>query len=100
MTAKIKKAKQSPRQEFGTFIKKKREEKDVTQWEVAEHFKYTTAQFVSNWERGVSTPPVRDIPELAMLIGVSKKDLAQRLKKAKIQEVELEFVEIERGMRK
>ena len=29
----------------------------ITQWDVANALGYTSAQFISNWERGVSYPP-------------------------------------------
>ncbi len=58
----------------GQFIKKKREDAGLTQRDVASHLKYTTAQFVSNWERGISMPPLDALPRLSKLLAVSAKD--------------------------
>lgn len=101
MSKKIKKMEPpTPRKEFGQFIHDKREKKEITQWDVAKEFKYTSAQFVSNWERGVSYPPLADVKELATIIGVKPIELVQRMKKAKQKEIEIEFAEVEKGMRK
>lgn len=42
----------------GNFLKEARESAGLTQQEVASKLSYSTAQFVSNWERGISLPPL------------------------------------------
>lgn len=59
---------------IGDYLKKKREKKQLTQWDVARTLDYTTAQFVSNWERGVSLPPLETLPKLASLLKVPGKE--------------------------
>jgi transcriptional regulator with XRE-family HTH domain len=59
---------------IGEYLKKKREKKQLTQWDVARTLEYTTAQFVSNWERGVSLPPMEALPKLASLLKVPSKE--------------------------
>ncbi|MBO9666171.1 MAG: helix-turn-helix transcriptional regulator [Bdellovibrio sp.] len=39
----------------------------LTQDDVAKALKYSTGQFISNWERGISAPPVQNIRQLARL---------------------------------
>lgn len=52
------------------FLKTKREESGLTQQEVATRLGYSTAQFVSNWERGLSYPPIKAIPTISKLYKV------------------------------
>jgi transcriptional regulator with XRE-family HTH domain len=59
----------------GKFLKDKRVKANLTQWDVASHLKYSTAQFISNWERGVSLPPHDALPRLATLFRCSGKEV-------------------------
>lgn len=52
---------------IGRFLKDRREKARLTQWDVARRLGYTTAQFISNWERGISLPPCAAIPRIAEL---------------------------------
>lgn len=61
------------RRVIGAFIKGHRADAGVTQEQLADALGYSTAQFVSNWERGVSMPPLKSLPLLARTIGVSSK---------------------------
>lgn len=47
------------------YLKKKRLEAGLSQAAVAEKLGYSCSQFVSNWERGVSEPPVATLYKLA-----------------------------------
>ena len=51
---------------IGKFLKEKRTKAGLTQQEVALGLSYDTAQFVSNWERGISLPPLVALPKLAI----------------------------------
>lgn len=42
----------------------------LSQRQVSEAMGYTTPQFISNWERGVSYPPIKDIKRLARILKV------------------------------
>jgi transcriptional regulator with XRE-family HTH domain len=59
----------------GRFLREKRLEASLTQWDVAHHLRYSTAQFISNWERGVSLPPHDVLPELAALLKCPGREL-------------------------
>lgn len=48
---------------------------ELSQREVSEKLGYSTPQFVSNWERGVSFPPLEALSELARLYNVDKETL-------------------------
>lgn len=57
----------------GSQLKTAREKSGLTQHAVARGLRYSTAQFVSNWERGVSLPPLHVLPRLSELLKISPK---------------------------
>jgi transcriptional regulator with XRE-family HTH domain len=59
----------------GKFLRDKRVKAGLTQWDVAHHLEYSTAQFISNWERGVSLPPLDSLPKLSQLLRVSGREI-------------------------
>ncbi|MBX7232094.1 MAG: helix-turn-helix domain-containing protein [Bdellovibrionales bacterium] len=59
----------------GDFFKDKRVEVNLTQSEVAEALGLSSGQFVSNWERGVSMPPMDYLPKLVKLYKINKSEL-------------------------
>ena len=73
---------------LGELLKEKRTLANKTQEEVSKEFGYTTTQFISNWERGVSAPPPGKLTTLARLYSVDPEEIltlieseaAQRLK--------------------
>lgn len=73
------------------FIKRKRIEACLTQAELATELGYSTPQFISNWERGLSQPPVDTLVVLAGLIKVNKDELFNMLLAMKIEEITEEF---------
>lgn len=48
-------------------LKRLREKAGLSQSEVAEAMGYESGQFISNWERGISHPPIKDIRKLAKI---------------------------------
>ena len=60
---------------LATFLKDSRVGAGLSQKDVANRLKYSSAQFVSNWERGVSSPPLRAVRKLASLYKVSEDQL-------------------------
>lgn len=46
-------------------IKTARSTAGLTQSQLAKKLGYTTSQFVSNWERGASVPPLKTLPKIA-----------------------------------
>ena len=57
-----------PRAKIAAYIKACRLKAGVTQGRVADALGYTSPQFISNWERGASIPPVHALPVLKELI--------------------------------
>ncbi|WP_413290772.1 helix-turn-helix domain-containing protein [Bdellovibrio sp. HCB337] len=73
------------------FIKESRIEAGLTQEELATALGYSTPQFISNWERGVSQPPVNTLILLARLLEVNKDELCSLLLAMKIEELTEDF---------
>jgi len=60
------------------FLKQKRVAAGLSQRDVADKLGYSTPQFISNWERGVSHPPINALKKLGELYKVSADDLGLR----------------------
>lgn len=75
-------------------FKKYREAVELSQGEVAKRMGYSTPQFISNWERGVSTPPVKDIVKLAGIYKVSPFAMLDYLEDLEMSEVRDKFEKI------
>jgi transcriptional regulator with XRE-family HTH domain len=58
---------------LGSYLKISRERAGLTQDQVARHCGYTSAQFVSNWERGIASPPAKTLKKLVALFDLPKK---------------------------
>lgn len=60
---------------LGEFFKQRRINVELSQGDVAKHFGWTSAQFISNWERGRSLPSKSILLDLMKLYRISKKDI-------------------------
>lgn len=69
------------------FLKTSRVNSGLSQMDVGNHLGYSTAQFISNWERGVSTPPIETIGTLAQLYKISAEELFDILQKVTLDQV-------------
>lgn len=74
-TTKIKRDPKKVKESLGTFIKEKRLRKGLSQAELAEKLGYASPQFVSDWERGVSSPPMKKLPEISKELSVNLNTL-------------------------
>jgi transcriptional regulator with XRE-family HTH domain len=61
----------------GEFLRSSREEAGLTQLALARELGYTSAQFVSNWERGIAMPPMNMLPELSKLLHIPPKKMLE-----------------------
>lgn len=77
--------------EFSKYLKKIRVESGLSQSEVATKLGYSTSQFVSNWERGLSHPPVQSVKVLADLYKVESADVFEALLRATLLSVETDL---------
>lgn len=73
------------------FLKIARNRASLSQRDVAIRLKYSSAQFVSNWERGVSSPPLRAIRRLATLYQVAEDELYAVMLRETLERAESEF---------
>lgn len=64
---------------IGKFLKYQREKAGLSQRQVAEKLGYTTPQFVSNWERGIISPPLTTMATLVKMYSMSSKELLELL---------------------
>lgn len=62
---------------LANFLKEKRIRAGLSQKEVAEKLGYSTAQFVSNWERGLSAPPVETLKLIAEMYNIDLDEVFQ-----------------------
>jgi transcriptional regulator with XRE-family HTH domain len=73
------------------FLKDKREIAGLSQKQVADKLGYSTPQFVSNWERGVSSPPLKTLKKIGELYHVSADDLFKVTLETTIQQVSMDL---------
>lgn len=67
------------RQQLGKFLREKREQANYSQTQVAQLLGYTSGQYVSNWERGLSLPPSKEIWVIAKVYQIPKKQMIETL---------------------
>lgn len=63
----------------GNFLKNLRQKSGLTQQQLASKLSYSTAQFVSNWERGISLPPLEAVPKLSALCKTTTRAVVNAL---------------------
>lgn len=73
------------------FLKDARVRTGFSQKEVADKLRYSSAQFVSNWERGVSSPPLKAVRKLATMYKVTEEDLFEVMLKETLERAETEL---------
>lgn len=61
--------------ELSNYLKKSRESLGLSQTFVSSKLGYSSPQFVSNWERGLSHPPVKSLKKIAKLYKLKDKEL-------------------------
>ena len=62
------------RTKYGAYLKRERESRRYTQKYVADFLGFRTPQLISNWERGIAAPPLKEVRKLARLYGVDKDE--------------------------
>lgn len=75
---------------LGQFLKKKRIEAGLSQKEVADKLKYSSSQFISNFERGLCAPPVKAMRVLILLYKMDSAEFTEYV--LSLQEVHLRTV--------
>ena len=79
--------------DIAKFLKDKRIEAGLSQGAVAKKLGYTSPQFISNWERGLSRPPVETLRKVAQIYNISPNEMFDVILKTTIGEVTAELTE-------
>ena len=64
-------------QRLGKYLKEKRVHRGLTQQQVANELGYSSSQFISNFERGLCSPPLKNLRTLVDLYGLPPSDLIE-----------------------
>jgi len=70
------------------WLREARERSKLSQSQVAQELGYSSPQFVSNWERGLSSPPIPKFKKLCKMYSLSVDEAYERLLHATLEEVE------------
>lgn len=70
------------------FLKNKRTLSGLSQKDVATELGYSTSQFISNWERGISQPPLAILRRLAQLYKINAEEMFSVLLQTTVAQVE------------
>ncbi len=60
---------------LGKYLRTQREKVGMSQLELGTQLGYGNAQFVSNWERGLASPPPKIIRKLIQLLNIPEKTI-------------------------
>lgn len=64
---------------LSNYLKEKRVESGLSQLDVAKVLGYSSPQFVSNWERGLVSPPLETIAVLVELYKISPNEIIEHI---------------------
>jgi len=73
------------------FLKEKRTQSGLSQKDVATKLGYSTSQFISNWERGISQPPINTLRTLADMYNVAAEQMFNVLLEETMQQVQADL---------
>ena len=73
--------------DLAQFLKEARVKAGLSQGDVADKLGYATPQFISNWERGISAPPISGLKVLANLYKISADKMFEILLEEEIKVV-------------
>jgi len=60
---------------FGSFLSEKRKAAGLPQKAIADYLGWETPQYISNIERGISLPPIKNLKAMAFLLKINAEDL-------------------------
>jgi transcriptional regulator with XRE-family HTH domain len=81
------------------FLKEKRMKIGLTQSDVARKLGYSSPQFVSNWERGLASPPVFILRDLTKIYKVSNDEMFKLMMAEVEADLRAEFYSTKKGRR-
>jgi len=62
--------------ELGQYLRQKRLKQGLSQVEVAKQLGYSS-QFIANWERGVSSPPMQALKKIIDIYGINQREFLE-----------------------
>lgn len=71
--------------DLAIYLKQKRRDAELSQGAVARKLGYSSPQFVSNWERGLSDPPIATLRKLALIFRVPNDEMFNTILEITIQ---------------
>jgi transcriptional regulator with XRE-family HTH domain len=80
-------------QTLGLLLKKSRIQAGLSQDDVAKKLGYGSYQFISNWERGISSPPCKILKKIQGIYGVPASKLYKVLLSDSLARVEQQLAE-------
>ncbi|MFN7905398.1 MAG: helix-turn-helix domain-containing protein [Pseudobdellovibrionaceae bacterium] len=69
-----------------------RSKSGLTQNDVAKALGYSTPQFISNWERGLSHPPLESLRKLASMYKISAEELFKVFLHSSLEQTEANLI--------
>jgi len=77
--------------ELADFLKRARTSAELSQKEVAAILGYKSSQFVSNWERGLSSPPIGTLRRLCRLYKTNETEVFSIIRDIAIRKLEADL---------
>jgi transcriptional regulator with XRE-family HTH domain len=72
---------------IGNYLRAARANAGMTQRQLGKRLGYrgrTCSQIISNWERGVASPPIAKLPRLARALGITSKEMLFQLRTSEL----------------
>ena len=76
---------------LGKYLQKRRIKADLTQIEVARKLGYSSAQFISNFERGLCSPPLKQLRKIENMYDIDPCELIKIMMKERQELLEVTF---------
>jgi transcriptional regulator with XRE-family HTH domain len=73
--------------ELGSFLCESREKANLTQREVSIKLGYSSAQFISNFERGIAAPPLQKLKVMVKMYSMPAGTVTRKLLAAEEQKI-------------
>lgn len=75
--------------DFGSFLKSSRKKQNLSQGDLAAVLGYESPQYISDWERGASSIPMKKLVQVSKALKISEEELFEKvllLAKARLEE--------------
>ena len=73
------------------FIRERRLALGLSQKHIANKLGYSSAQFISNWERGLSRPPVTALRKVALILNIEADEIFNIFLSDEIKEITIDL---------